>query len=77
MCTWSELHTVMYSMHEEIIYEGNIESILFLINLLISLKRTKQNKTKQTNKTKQKQIYLTYLTWKEKKKKHTAEAFEI
>ena len=42
-----------------------------------NLQRKKQNeKNKQTNKNRTKQIYLIHLTWKEKKKKHTGEAFE-
>ena len=39
-----------------------------------SYKLLEKNANKK--KTKTKQIYLTYLTWKEKKKKHTGEAFE-
>ena len=49
----------------------------FLINLLISSKKQQQTNKEEKKKAKTKQIYLINLTWKEKKKKHTGEAFAI
>ena len=71
MCTWPELHTCILCMKRTSIKENETRVNTFLNQLTYELKnKTKQNKTK-------KNIYLTYPTWKEKKKKHTGEAFVI
>ena len=69
MCTWLELHTCVLCMKRKSITENETTVNTTLNQFTYKLQKNKKNK-------KQQQIYLTYLIWKEKKNKHTGEAFE-
>ena len=66
MCTWPELHTCVLCMKRKSITENETTVNTPLNQFTYKLQKNK----------KQQQIYLTYLIWKEKKNKHTGEAFE-
>ena len=70
MFTWPELHTCILCMKRKSVKEKETRVNTLLNQFTYKL----QKKNKQTNKTTQ--IYLTYPTLKERKKKHTGEAFE-
>ena len=73
MCTWPELHTCVLCMKRKSITENETTVNTPLNQFTYKLQKNKNQKQKTK---KQQQIYLTYLIWKEKKNKHTGEAFE-
>ena len=74
MCTWPELHTCTLFMKRKSIKENETRVNTLLNQFAYKLKEKENKNKKRQNRTKQ--IYLTYLIWKEKRKKHTGDAFE-
>ena len=75
MCTWPELHTCILCTKRKSIKANEVRVNTLLNQFTYKLKKTNKQTNKKKDKTKQ--VYMTYLTRKEKKKKHTGEAFEI
>ena len=68
----------MHSMHERKVYKENETRVNTLLNQFTYKLKERNNKNKKHKKRQNRtqQIYLTYLIWKEKRKKHTGDAFE-